>query len=73
MSSRAGPVFDELTIGAPFGRELFLAVAAPQPLFTAPRPGVEPAADYQDALARALASQPGQAVADSIPLETSGP
>lgn len=70
---RAGPVFDELKVGAPFGRELLLAVAAPKPLFVQARPAVEPAATYQDDLAQALANQLGQAVADMLPIETSAP
>jgi hypothetical protein len=46
----------EYPVQAPFGDELILAVASADPLFTAARPFVEPAAGYLMALERALES-----------------
>ncbi|WP_148219489.1 DUF4384 domain-containing protein [Azospirillum sp. B510] len=51
------------TIGPPYGIELLLTIATAAPLFPAPRPEQEPAADYLAALADALAAMPEDAVA----------
>ncbi|MBP2230525.1 hypothetical protein J2847_003830 [Azospirillum agricola] len=44
------------SIGAPYGQELVVALATPSPLFTTPRPEVEPAVVYLADLKRALAA-----------------
>lgn len=51
---RAGPIYLNYPVAAPFGRELIMVVASPAPLFTAARPAVEPAAAYVDALGSVL-------------------
>ncbi|PWC79945.1 serine/threonine protein kinase [Azospirillum sp. TSH64] len=51
------------TIGPPYGTELLLTIATAEPLFAAPRPEQEPAADYLAALADALAALPEDAPA----------
>ncbi|PZW51016.1 serine/threonine protein kinase [Humitalea rosea] len=52
-------------VDEPFGTDLMIAVATERPLFTTPRPVVEPQADYLAALSSALnaARQAGQKVA----------
>ena len=51
------------TIGPPYGSELLLTIATAEPLFPTPRPEQEPAADYLDALMKALATLPDDAPA----------
>ncbi|MBY6264558.1 serine/threonine protein kinase [Azospirillum sp. 412522] len=51
------------TIGPPYGTEMLLTIATGAPLFPAPRPEQEPADDYLAALAKALATIPGNAPA----------
>jgi hypothetical protein len=69
---RAGPVYTEYPVGAPFGRELVLAVAAAAPLFAADRPAVETAEGYLAELAQALAAASAGArpIASLVPIET---
>lgn len=59
------------SVGPPFGDELIIAIASPEPLFTTPRPEAEPAAAYLADLARALdgVKRPGT-VATVAPLVT---
>lgn len=69
---RAGLGSPSYTIGAPFGRELIMVVAARSPLFRTARPAVEPAAAYLDALEMSLAAaqSPSRPLASAMPLET---
>ena len=46
-----------LKIAEPFGRELIVALASEELLFAEPRPRIEPAAGYLEALEQALAGQ----------------
>ena len=70
---RAGVGSPSYRIGAPFGRELIMVVAARSPLFRTGRPALEPSAAYLDALELAL-SEAGQAprrpLASAMPFET---
>jgi eukaryotic-like serine/threonine-protein kinase len=70
---RAGVGSPSYTIGAPFGRELIMVVAARAPLFRSARPAIEPAAAYLDALEKALAQaeqSPSRPLASAMPFET---
>jgi hypothetical protein len=69
---RAGIGSRSYTIGAPFGRELIMVVAARNPLFRAARPAVEPSPAYLDALEMALSaeSSASRPLASAIPFET---
>ena len=70
---RAGPDAPAYPIGPPFGRELILVLASPTPLFTRPRPALEPIADYLGALEAALArAEQGGArpLASALPILT---
>ena len=58
-----------LRVGAPFGNELILVLASAAPLFSAPRPGMEQAGTYLDALEVALGSGPTKVVASTLALE----
>jgi len=49
------------TIGPPYGTEMLLTIATAEPLFAAPRPEQEPAADYLTALTDALDALPADA------------
>ncbi len=53
------------TIGPPFGDELLVVVASALPLFTAPRPEAEAAADYLPELKRVLDTAGPGALADA--------
>jgi serine/threonine protein kinase len=59
-------------VDAPFGREMILVLASPEPLFHTPRPLVEDAGEYLRALESALAALPANRtpIATTIPLET---
>jgi eukaryotic-like serine/threonine-protein kinase len=46
------------SVGPPFGSELVLAVASISPLFSVPRPEIEPASAYLSALKEAIDAQP---------------
>ncbi len=63
------------TVGPPYGTEMLLTIATPEPLFPNARPEQEPAADYLAALARALASLPDDAPAPlaTVRFITTGP
>lgn len=58
-----------LRAGPPFGNELILVLASAAPLFSAPRPGIEQAGTYLDALEVALGSGSTKAVASTLALE----
>ena len=59
-----------LTITEPFGHELITVIASHAPLFAEPRPRIEPAAVYLEALEAAFAGQPRKPVASTIAIET---
>ncbi len=59
-----------LTIAEPYGRELIVALASEELLFTEPRARIEPAADYLDALEEALAAQRRRPIASTMIIET---
>ena len=63
------------TVGPPYGTEMLLTIATPEPLFPTARPEQEPAADYLAALARVLASLPDDAPAPlaTVRFITTGP
>jgi hypothetical protein len=69
---RAGIGSPSYTIGAPFGRELIMVVAARNPLFRTARPAVEPSSAYLDALETALTAEPSPSrpLASAMPFET---
>ncbi len=46
------------SVGPPFGNELVVALASATPLFSAPRPEIEPASAYLTALKQAIDAQP---------------
>ncbi|RJF77295.1 DUF4384 domain-containing protein [Azospirillum cavernae] len=46
------------SVGPPFGSELVVALASATPLFSAPRPEIEPASAYLSALKQAIDAQP---------------
>ena len=58
------------TIGPPFGDELVVVVASALPLFTAPRPEAEAAADYLPELKRVLDTAGPGALADALFITT---
>ena len=69
--SRAGAADEnEYPVQAPFGHELALAIAATEPVFSSPRPFVEPTDTYLSALAAALSRQPEVAKASALWVET---
>ncbi len=59
-----------LKIAEPFGRELIVALASEELLFAEPRPRIEPAVAYLEALEQALASQSRRPIAATMMIET---
>jgi serine/threonine protein kinase len=58
-------------IGAPFGNEIVALVTTPAPLFDAPRPEVEPSADYLRAMEPRLGkASAGNIAVDFVQIET---
>ncbi len=68
---RAGAADEnEYPVQAPFGHELTLAIAAAEPVFSSPRPFVEPIGKYLSDLADGLSRQPRPAKASALWVET---
>jgi hypothetical protein len=59
-----------LTIAEPYGTELVVVIASEQLLFAELRPRIEPAADYLNALERALRRLPSPPIASALAIET---
>jgi hypothetical protein len=59
-----------LTIAEPYGTELIVVIASEQLLFADLRPRIEPAADYLNALEKALRRLPSRPIASALTIET---
>ncbi len=59
-----------LTIAEPFGEELIAVIASREPLFAEPRPRIESAETYLDALEAAFAAQVNKPEASTIAIRT---
>lgn len=65
-SMHLGDSGTDYRIAGPFGREVLMIVAAPEPLFNAPRPEAESAASYFRDLEAALARQAEKGLGDRL-------
>jgi hypothetical protein len=59
-----------LTIAEPFGQELIVVIASPEPLFAEARPQIEPAPAYLEQLEKALGALRQKPQASTIAIET---